>query len=186
MASTRSTSRFPAPVAAPAPAPSGVPRAATGFREKFLTVPPPIEVAGRRIKRYHVTADPAGIEPEIVRAAYATLPRLLPEPDGTPPATFVVLHRGDDSTYLCAYSWVWDNVLHFRAAAAGQPVLGCPDRDPAHFTVTQLPWIGCVWELPPILHERDAWVRHLLAPEVPDLDAYMTDSLPEGTTGDRT
>jgi hypothetical protein len=115
------------------------------------------------------------------------LPELLPEPDGTPPATFVVLHRGgDDGAYLNAYSWVWDNVLHFKGASAGQPVLGCPDRDPSHFITPDLPWIGCVWELPPILHERDAWVRHLLAPEVPDLDAYLADSLPEGTTGDRT
>lgn len=157
------------------------------FSEKLLTVPPPLEVAGRHVKRYHVTADPAGIEPEVEKAAYAILPELLPEPDGTPPATFVVLHRGgDDGAYLNVYSWVWDNVLHFRGAAAGQPVLGCPDRDPTHFITPGLPWIGCVWELPPILHERDAWVRHLLAPDVPDLIAYLADSLPEGTTGDRT
>ncbi|MFH8655876.1 hypothetical protein [Streptomyces afghaniensis] len=156
------------------------------FTEKLLTVPPPIEAAGRWIKRYHVTADPAGIAPEVEKAAYALLPELLPEPDGTPPATFVVLHRGgDDGAYLNAYSWVWDNVLHFGGAAAGQPVLGCPDRDPTHFVRPGLPWIGCVWELPPILHERDAWVRHMLAPDVPDLDAYLADRLPDGTTGDR-
>ncbi|MFI6280122.1 hypothetical protein [Streptomyces sp. NPDC050988] len=177
------------------------------FAEKLLTVPPPIEVAGRRIKRYHVTTDPAGIAPDVQEAAYAMLPKLLPEAggrsrwgaptpakapgsganqDGTPPATFVVLHRGaDDGAYLNAYSWVWDNVLHFMGAAAGQPVLGCPDRDPTHFIAPDLPWIGCVWELPPILHERDAWVRHMLAPDAPDLDAYMADCLPEGTTGDR-
>ncbi|MYT74343.1 MULTISPECIES: hypothetical protein [unclassified Streptomyces] len=159
------------------------------FEEKLLTVPPPVEVAGRRIKRYHVTADPHGIAPDVEKAAYAMLPSLLPEPDGTPPATFVVLHRGgDDGAYLNAYSWVWDNVLHFRGAAAGQPVLGCPDRDPARFVPTEpadRPWIGCVWELPPLLHERNAWVRHMLAPERPDLDAYVHDSLPEGTTGGR-
>ncbi|MET8410232.1 hypothetical protein ABZV34_19385 [Streptomyces sp. NPDC005195] len=160
--------------------------ASTGFEEKLLTVPPPIEVAGRWVKRYHVTADPAGIAPEVEEAAYALLPELLPEPDGTPPASFVVLHRGgDDGAYLNVYSWVWDNVLHFRGAAAGQPVLGCPDRDPTHFGTVAMPWIGCVWELPPILHERDAWVRHLLSPKVPDLGAYLADSLSGGTTGDR-
>lgn len=47
-------------------------------------MPPPVEVAGRWIKRYHVTSDPAGIEPDVERAAYAALPGLLPEPDGTP------------------------------------------------------------------------------------------------------
>ncbi|MFF8841478.1 hypothetical protein ACF08N_01930 [Streptomyces sp. NPDC015127] len=157
------------------------------FAEKFLWSLPPVEAGGRRIKRYHVTADPAGIAPEVEKAAYAILPDLLPEPDGTPPVTFVVLHRGgDDGAYLNAYSWVWDNVLHFAGAAAGQPVLGCPDRDPAHFVRTDpgRSWIGCVWELPPIRHERDAWVRHMLAPDRPDLDAYLSDSMPDGMTGD--
>ncbi|MFF0593754.1 hypothetical protein [Streptomyces antibioticus] len=158
----------------------------TAFQEKTLTARPPIEVAGRWIKRYHVTADPAGIAPEVERAAYAVLPELLPEPDGTPPATFVVLHRGGDTgAYLNAYSWVWDNVLHYRGAAAGQPALGCPDLDPTRFVRHDLPWIGCVWELPPVLHERHAWVRHLLRPEVPDLSAYLADALPDGTTGER-
>lgn len=159
------------------------------FTEKLLRALPPIEVGGRHIKRYHVTGDPGGIEPAVEKAAYAMLPELLPEPDGTPPATFVVLHRGgDDGAYINAYSWVWDNVLHFGCAVAGQPVLDCPDRDPSHFVRLDRavrPWIGCVWELPPIQHERNAWVRHMLAPDRPDLDAYLADSLPDGTTGDR-
>jgi hypothetical protein len=156
------------------------------FTEKLLRVLPPVEVGGRSIKRYHVTADPAGIEAGVEKAAYAILPELLPEPDGTPRATFIVLHRGgDDGAYLNAYSWAWDNALHFAGAAGGQPVLGCPDHDPTHFVRLEPTLIGCVWELPPILHERDAWVRHMLAPDRPDLAAYLADSLPEGTTGDR-
>ncbi|OKI20644.1 hypothetical protein [Streptomyces sp. CB03911] len=156
------------------------------FEEKFLRTPPPIEVGGRRFKRYHVSADPAGVAPEVERAAYAVLPELLPEPDGTPSAGFLVLHRGGDTgAYLNAYTWVWDNVLHFGGAAAGQPVLDCPDLDPTHFRVQTRPWIGCVWELPPVTHEREAWVRHVLAPARPDLDAYLADSLAEGTTGGR-
>lgn len=156
------------------------------FAEKLLFVPPPIEVSGYHVKRYHVTADPAGIDPEVEKAAYAVLPELLPDPDGTPPAAFVVLHRGgDDGAYINAYTWAWDNALHNGNAVAGQPVLGCPDRDPTHFVRLERPLIGCVWELPPILHERDAWVRHMLAPDRPDLGAYLADTLPEGTTGDR-
>lgn len=157
------------------------------FTEKLLWAPPPIEVGGRSIKRYHVTGDPGGIEPAVEKAAYAILPELLPEPDGTPPVSFVVLHRGgDDGAYINAYSWVWDNVLHFGAAAAGQPVLDCPDRDPSRFVPLDRSrsWIGCVFELPPLVHERDAWVRHMLVPDRPDLDAYLADSLPEGTTGE--
>jgi len=79
------------------------------FTEKFLRARPAIEVAGRSIKRYHVTSGPEGVEPEVEQAAFAILPELLPEPDGTPPATFIVVHRSrsDNAAYLGAYSWVW-------------------------------------------------------------------------------
>ena len=156
------------------------------FTEKFLRARPAIEVAGRSIKRYHVTPGPDGVEPEVERAAFAILPRLLPERDETPPATFIVVHRsrGDNAAYLNAYSWVWDNVLHFRGAAAAQAELGCPDADPTHFVVLDgRPWIGCVWELPALGHERSAWVRHMLMPDVPDLAGYLADTLPPGPTG---
>src|SRR3954447_806439 len=97
------------------------------FAEKLLRVQPPVEVAGRQVKRYHVTADPAGIEPAVEKAAYAILPELLPEPDGTPPATFVVLHRGgDDGAYLNAYSWAWDTPRSFRPAAPGSRSSAAP------------------------------------------------------------
>jgi hypothetical protein len=154
------------------------------FKEKFLRSRPPVEVAGRTVKRYHVTPGPDGMEPEVEQAALAFLPALLPEPDGTPSATFAVIHRGGDgAAYVNAYSWVWDNVIHLRSAAAAQPALDCPDDDPTHFIVLDRPWIGCVWELPPIAHERDAWVRHMLLPDKPDLEAYLADSMPDGLTG---
>jgi hypothetical protein len=136
------------------------------------------------VKRYHVTADPAGIAPEVEEAAYALLPP--PDPGGTPPASFVVLHRGaDDGAYLNAYTWAWDNALHLAVAAAGQPVLGCPDRDPTNFVPVRTGFIGCVYELSPVVHERNAWVRHVFGTPTPNVAAYLSDSLPEGTTGDR-
>ncbi len=155
------------------------------FQQKYLRVPPPINLAQRWIKRYHVNNDHSEIEPEIEKAAYALVPSLLPESDPeTPPVSFVVLHRGGDgAAYVNAYSWVWGNVIHCLTAAAGQPVLDCPDSDPTHFVPLQKPWIGCVWELPALGHERAAWVRHILAPVEPDLDGYLADSLPEGWTG---
>jgi hypothetical protein len=157
------------------------------FKEKLLASPPPVEAGGRRIKRYYVTTETARISPDIEEAAFGILPKLLPDADGTPPAGFVVLHRGGDgAAYLNAYTWVWDNVLHMRGAVAAQPELGCPDDDPTNFVVLDRPWIGCVWELPPIQHERDAWVRHMLAPSVPDLEGYLADSMADSMTGETT
>jgi len=155
------------------------------FTEKYLCTHGPIEVAGRKVKRYHIVPVSAEIEDGVQKAAYDMLPRLLPAPDGeAPPASFVVLHRGSDiGAYLCAYSWVWGNVIECRTAAAGVPFLCCPDEDPERFAELARPWIGCVWELPPLGHERSAWVRHVLAPDEPDLPGYLADLLPEGKTG---
>ena len=66
------------------------------FNEKLLTSPPPVEAGGRRYKRYYVTSAVAVITPEVEKAALGVLPGLLPEKDGTPPAGFVVLHRGGE------------------------------------------------------------------------------------------
>jgi len=153
------------------------------FAERFLTTPSPIEVSGRHVKRYHLNVVDADIDSAIQAAAYAELPALLPEPDGTPPAAFSVLHQGADGAFLIAYSWMWDNVLECHSRAAGVPLLGCPDEDPTHFVESPQRWIGCVWELAPLEHERSAWVRHLLEPSSPDLAAYLTDQLAPGPVG---
>lgn len=156
------------------------------YTDRYLVAQPSIEVSGRAIKRYHISAAPGEIEAGVCEAAYAKLPDLLPTPlpdETTPPASFVILHRGAATgAYLLAYSWVWDNVIECRTAAAGIPDLGCEDTNPEHFIDFVRPWIGCVWELAPLGHERAAWIRHVLAPEHPDLDGYLADLLPDGTT----
>ncbi len=153
------------------------------FHQKHLRVPAPAVAAGRHVKRYHVNLDGAEIDQARQEAAYAFLPGLLPRPDGTPAATFTVLHETANGIFLNAYSWYWDNVLYCRTAAAGIPFLGCPDEDYTHWVELAEPLIGCVWELPPIEHERSAWIRHVLRPAEPDLGAYLADLLPEGPIG---
>lgn len=154
------------------------------FYEKRIDAVGTVEVAGRRVKRYHVDTADAPLDEPVTTAAYRLLPTLLAERDDeTPPAAFTVLHRSPSGAYLDVYSWVWGNVVECRVAAAGVPSIGCPDDDPTHFAELPKPWIGCVWELAALEHERGAWVRHLLAPDDPDLPAYLADTLPAGPIG---
>jgi hypothetical protein len=155
------------------------------FTEKYLTSLPPIEAAGRQVKRYHIAPVGQQIEDSVQRAAFELLPSLLPPPEeDTPAASFAVLHRGSNAgAYLLAYSWVWGNVIECASAAAGIPYLGCPDESPDRFTPLSRPWIGCVWELAPLGHERSAWVRHVLAPAEPDLAGYLGDIVADGLSG---
>jgi hypothetical protein len=154
------------------------------FTDKLLLAPGVVSVAGRQVKRYHVASLGQDIEADVQEAALGFIAELLPPPDEeTPPAGFMVLHRNSQGSFLDAYSWVWGNVIECRTAAAGIPFLGCDDDNPRNFTALTRPWIGCVWELAPFGHERSAWVRHVLQPDPPDLDAYLADTFPEGMVG---
>ena len=157
------------------------------FSEKYIRSLGVIETADRQVKRYHISAMDGQIAEGIQDAAYDFLPSLLPKPDGeTPPAGWVILHKGAAiPAYLVAYSWTWGNVVECRAAVAGIPELGCDDENPQNFKILDRPWMGCVWELAPLGHERASWIRHVLHPETPDLGRYLADVLPDGSTEGR-
>jgi hypothetical protein len=38
--------------------------------------------------------------------------------------------------------------------------------------------LGCVWELEVILHERTAWIDHVLNSDADDFQAYLRDVFP--------
>src|SRR5262245_29691279 len=134
------------------------------FDDKDLHILEPVTIRGHSMKRYHIDQHAQPLTADVIDAAYKAIEPLMPAPDpGTPAAGWVVVHRGGGTgAYVLAYSWVWDNVIELHSAAAGQPVIGCPDDDPTNFVELHKPWIGCVWELAVLEHERAAWVRHIL------------------------
>jgi hypothetical protein len=155
------------------------------FTERHSQPLPAIEADGWTIKPYHVTVGHQPIAPEVTGAAEAYLPKLLPsslnhpalvqEQADSPRYAFAVLHQGVDAVWLMVYTWVYQAILHVRGASS-------PLGD-ADFGEIGEPLIGCVWELPALVHERSAWVRHVLTPETPDLAAYLADVLPAGPVG---
>jgi hypothetical protein len=157
------------------------------FSEKYMRNAGVIEAAGRKVKRYHISTMLGHIPDGIQNAAYAFLPQLLPKPDDeTPPGGWAILHKGNAiPAYLVAYSWIWENVIECHAAVAGIPELGSDDENPENFKILDRPWMGCVWELAPFGHERTSWIRHVLEPGLPDLDGYLADVAPDGSTEGR-
>jgi hypothetical protein len=158
--------------------------ACMGFHDKDLRTLPAITVAHRQLKCYRIDQVARPFEPEVISAAYAALPGLVAAVDSDTAGGWVVLHRGSDTgAYLNVYSWVWDNAVELHCAVAGQPAADCPDTDPTNFVPLTKAWIGCVWELAVLEHERSSWIRHVLSPEVPDIAAYTADTLPDGPVG---
>jgi hypothetical protein len=155
------------------------------FDDKQLHILEPVTLRGHAMKRYHIDQPDQPLTSDVVDAAYAAIEPLMPEPDaGTPAAGWVVVHRGATTgAYVLAYTWVWDNVIELHSAVAGQPVIGCPDDSPTNFIVLGKPWIGCVWELAVLEHERAAWVRYVLDETTPDLDGYLRDCVTDALVG---
>jgi hypothetical protein len=150
-----------------------------GFSERYMRPGGVASVGDWRVKQYLVTVTTTPMAPAVAAAAESYLPKLLPTAaatDATPRVAFSVLHTGVDAIWLNLYAWVYGEILHCRAANA-------PLSDTPEFTPLTEPLIGCVWELPALVHERSAWVRHGLQPESPAVDVYLADVLPEGAAG---
>lgn len=155
------------------------------FTERYSRPSPATVVNGWTIKPYQVTIGQEPIAAPTVAAADEFLPKLLPdslthpalvhEQADSPRYAFVVLHQGADALWLNLYTWVYQAILHVRAASS--------PLDAVAFSELTEPLIGCVWELPALVHERSAWVRHVMTPDRPDLDAYLADVLPAGPVG---
>lgn len=150
-----------------------------GFSERHAWHGGVVTVGSWRVKQYLVTVTASPVDPAIAAAAEAFLPRLLPTPaaaDATPRVAFSVLHQGTDAVWLNLYAWGHGEILHCRAANAALAA-------PTELTPNAEPFIGCVWELPALAHERSAWVRHALQPPEPAIEAYLADVMPEGAVG---
>ncbi|MCE7010553.1 hypothetical protein LWC34_48290 [Kibdelosporangium philippinense] len=155
------------------------------FTERYSRPLPATLVDGWTIKPYQVAIRQEPIATSTTAAADEFLRKLLPdslthpslvhEQASSPKYAFAVLHQGADALWLNLYVWVYQAILHVRAASS--------TLDTVEFSELTEPLIGCVWELPALVHERSAWVRHVMTPDSPDLDAYLADVLPAGPVG---
>jgi hypothetical protein len=129
------------------------------------------DVPGWLVKWYAISALREVPPPEVhefaQRAALATLPEPYP---GALCCAFSVVHEDEDGCYVVIGWWSPNRlILHTKTWLADWPDL-TPAPAPADAT-------ACIWEMVAIAHERDAWVRHVVIPPVPELDAYLADTV---------
>ena len=127
-----------------------------------------------RIKKYVIAYRRDGARQELIEAAEASAARALPTPAVTTVrygVGFLGVHDGRGGNFVFIDWWEQENELHhhvfFSTAADPGALRPATSADP----------IACVWDLSVVAHEREAWIRHVLVPEVPDLDAYLEDQL---------
>ena len=133
--------------------------------------------AGWRVKRYVITAPRhGGVLPEAATtASEAALHEALPagRRDGEAHGVAILTtHLGVQGLWVLVDWWASGDILMHRHHHA-------PVDSPAELRDVSGQGFGpCVWELAVQAHEREAWLRHVLAaPAGPDLPAYLADGL---------
>ena len=85
---------------------------------------------------------------------------------------FLGIHDGRDSNFVFVSWWENENELQHRVFFSG------PENPGRLREATAEEPIGCVWDLSVLAHEREAWIRHVLARHGgADADAYLADAL---------
>jgi hypothetical protein len=129
-----------------------------GYRHypKRVTPGEPLELPGTVLKWYGLHADDRPVPAELTERARARLAATPLEAKGL---GFVILHRcGNDFYFLIVCTWrnsneMWQTVFYKNGDAMADFELF--PRDGAHKPTL------CVWELVPVWHEQQAWVRFL-------------------------
>jgi hypothetical protein len=133
------------------------------------------DVDGWKIKTYGISSEDARPRAELVRAARARAAASLPDrPDreGAFGVGFLIVRDGPERCLAFVDWWAQAGELFQLAfvAPGDRPQALAPQLSAA---------IGGVCELEVTAHERQAWLRHVLAnPAGWDIDGYLADTLP--------
>jgi hypothetical protein len=127
-----------------------------------------------RLKVYSIAYRRKSARPELVSAAKEAAARVLPPEAVTPTrygVGFLGVHDGRGANLVFVDWWEGENDLHHH-------VFLSPSDEPALLrAATPADLVACVFDLGVIAHERESWIRHVLAADVPDLDGYLGDQL---------
>lgn len=136
-----------------------------------------LAVGDWRLKVYGIAYLRRAPRPEVVNAALALAPRVLPSPavtDSRYGVGFAGIHDGRGCAFAFFDWWEAENELHHRVFVA-------PLDGPTVFRETTATGpTACVFGLRVLCFEREAWLTHVLRnPSGPDLEAYLDDRLNE-------
>lgn len=139
---------------------------------RFLRV---VQCQQWQVKLYSICMHPSVVEDAIIDEALQQLDKWLGRSndydlDTYNIATFII-HEGREGCFAILQWWIDENML--------QSFVYLKRKGETSFQLySQNGMASCVWEMAIWWHERNAWVRHVLAKnEQPDVAAYLEDIL---------
>ena len=133
----------------------------------------PWRIGGLALKLYHI--GPVAPTDRLVAEARAEAHRIEAEAareGGAAGPGFAVIHEGEVGVWLLLDWWAHGDILCQR--------LSLKTADGGFEAQDHRPLAACVWELPILAHERDAWVRHMMTAPA-SAEGYMSDVRPGAT-----
>ena len=131
-----------------------------------------LEVAGWRIKQYVMTVARENVpDPRLLKATAAMAAVALPAATATHGVGFLLAHQARPACFVLL-DW-WQDGYDLK-----QRYYTSPLDHPDELVELSGESVGCVWELEVLLHERAAWIDHVLNSEADDFQAYLQDMFP--------
>jgi hypothetical protein len=150
--------------------------ATAGYQPRHVRALGILEVAGWRLKQYVMTVTPDDVpDPRLLGAAAAMAAVALPPATGTHGVGFLLSHQARPACFVLLDWWHggYDLIQRYYTS---------PLDDPDELVELSNGAVGCVWELEVLLHERAAWIDHVLNGEADDFQAYLHDVIPAQAT----
>lgn len=127
---------------------------------------------GWDLKVYEITLEESSIPCDVVNSAMDFVAKHVAWPSTSlSKQGFIIINSGEQAIWLLVHLWMDDILRQFLFCA--------PLNEPTMFSVCPMDGFNaCVWDLQVTKHERDAWVKHVMAqPLTPQFTDYLNDSL---------
>ena len=146
--------------------------ATAGYQPRHVRALGILEVTGWRLKQYVMTVTPDDVpDPRLLSAAGAIAAAALPAATATHGVGFLLAHQARPACFVLLDWWHcgYDLIQRYYTS---------PLDNPDELVELSSGAVGCVWELEVLLHERAAWIDHVLNSEADDFQAYLHDVIP--------
>jgi hypothetical protein len=148
--------------------------AISGYQPRHVQAVGILEVAGWRLKQYVMTVAPENApDPRLLNVAAEMAAATLPAASTTHAVGFLLAHQARPACFVL-FDW-WKDGYDLK-----QRYYSSPLDQPEELVELSGDSVGCVWELEVLLHERAAWIDHVLDSEPDDFHAYLRDVFVSG------
>lgn len=142
------------------------------YEKRIIEFKEVMKVYDWKVKIYTITKNDVFQSEGVLESIIKQLPQLLKAAANHHKIAFLIVHEGFDGIWSLVNWWTDKEILrtdtYFSSFDQPDNLLQRPKNGS----------MACVWELPVINHERNAWVEHILInAEKPDFDNYLSDCI---------